>query len=46
MNDPRAESAQHSPMQFGRVKPDPQLHAPRVCFAYIKPILFPRKWQE
>ncbi len=31
-------------MQFGRVKPATQLHAPRVCFAYIKPILFPRKW--
>lgn len=39
-------SANIPPMQFGRVKPDPQLHAPRVCFAYIEPILFPRKWQE
>ena len=41
-----AESAATvSPMQIGRVKPASQLHASRVCFVYIKPILDPRKWQ-
>jgi hypothetical protein len=33
-------------MQFGRVKPDLQLHAPRVCRFYIKPILYQCKAQE
>lgn len=41
----RRISAIISPMQIGRVKPASQLHASRVCFVYIKPILYPRKWQ-
>ncbi|WP_206532304.1 hypothetical protein, partial [Mesorhizobium sp. M6A.T.Ce.TU.002.03.1.1] len=41
----RRISAIISPMQIGRVKPASQLHASRVCFVYIKPILDPRKWQ-
>ena len=32
-------------MHFGRVKPASQLHAPRVCSVYIKPIPGSRKWQ-
>ncbi|WP_206522644.1 hypothetical protein, partial [Mesorhizobium sp. M7A.F.Ca.CA.001.09.2.1] len=41
----RRISAIISPMQIRRVKPVSQLHASRVCFVYIKPILDPRKWQ-
>ncbi len=38
--NPSPESAQYVPaMQFGRVKLASQLHAPRVCSVYIKPIL-------
>ena len=44
--NPRRISAFRSPMHFGRVKPASQLHAPRVCRAYIKPILRPRKWRR
>ena len=32
--------------QFGRVKPGSQLHAPRVCSLYIRPISGQRKGQK
>ena len=33
-------------MQYGRAKLEGQLHAPRVCYAYIKSILRTRKCED